>query len=216
VEVRGRSRPARHRPIVLDQDRILVVRRRELRYENESSLSAIRSKRLTSRRGRTCSSQIGSTIKSQTTTEAGFQNQFSYDDYVRRGQVTHHRAHRDHPLRPNPNTRLQYHRVTTTPKPETNQPRASSYLQNHFPPLFPLIPSFPTRTSSKPRNLENLATHHTSAQAGNSTPRPPRVRTTDREDRTSSYPVGPCAGRQASLRVVCSPGWRLGCGGRGG
>lgn len=106
---------------------------------------------------------------------------------------------------------------TTTPKPEPE----SAFLplriyRTTSPPLFPLIPSFPTRTFSKPRNLENLVTHHTSAQAGNSTPRPLRERTTDREDRTSSYPVGPYAGRQASLRGVCSPGWRLGFGGRGG
>jgi hypothetical protein len=93
-------------------------------------------------RRRTCSSQIGSTIKSQTTTEAGFQNQFSYDDYVRRGQVTHHRAHRDHPLRPNPNTRLQYHRGRPPRNPKQISPCASSPSTE---PLPPAIPSFPAR-----------------------------------------------------------------------
>jgi hypothetical protein len=156
---------------------------------------------------RTCSSQIGSTIKSQTTTEAGFQNQFSYYDYVRRGQVTHHRAHRDHPLRPNPNTRLQYRRGRPPRNPNQNQPLCLFPIYRTTSPRYSLFPG------SKPRNL---ATHHTSAQAGNSTPHPPRVRTTDRAARTSSYPVGPYAGRQASLRGVCSPGWRLGFGGRGG
>jgi hypothetical protein len=108
----------------------------------------------TSGETRTCSSQIGSTIQPQKRPGFRISSRITIVNDAR--QVTHRRAHRDHPLRPNPNTRLQYHRGRPPRNPNQNQPSCLFVSTEPLPPRYSLL--FPLSQLGHSQNLETSKT----------------------------------------------------------